>query len=56
MISDAKQQSAKILADVDKQVEEKWSSLTTRLEEFYSAHAGLLDLLKNLGVDSNKLA
>ena len=56
MISDAKEQSAKILADVDKQVEEKWSSLTTRLEEFYSAHAGLLDLLKNLGVDPNKLA
>ena len=56
MIADAKAQSAKILADTNERVEQKWANLTARLEEFYSAHAGLLYLLKNSGVDPDKLA
>ena len=56
MIADAKAQSAKILAGTNERVEQKWANLTARLEEFYSAHAGLLDLLKNSGVDPDKLA
>ncbi|MEE1542723.1 MAG: hypothetical protein UF067_09665 [Paludibacteraceae bacterium] len=51
----AKTQAEQIIKDAEVQAVAKWNDLTARLEEFYSVHAGLKDLLKNSGVDPDRL-
>lgn len=54
-IAAAKIQAEQIVKDAEVAAAAKWDDLTARLEEFYSVHAGLKDLLKNSGVDPDKL-
>lgn len=55
MLADARQQADKIVASAHAEAEAKWNDLTARLEEFYSVHEGLKELLSGSGVDPDKL-
>ena len=55
ILSDAKAAAEKMIADAEKQADLKWTDLSNRLEEFYSVHEGLKELLDRSGVDAERL-
>lgn len=45
MEADTKKKCDELLADTDKRVEEKWGQISQRLNDLYSSHQGLMELV-----------
>lgn len=54
MEADTRQQCETKLQETERQVEEKWQSISERLEAFYQAHEGLRELVEFSGSIAGK--